>query len=227
MENTGFKGLGVTLWQRVILSYKSTLVGIAVVAAGQVIDYYANSPNKIVSTVCAVAGGLLALLKSKDLLPKEPLVPSAPASIPPKTPALMLGLLILGLSVPGMVRADPQFGGCLTGTKYADTCFGPSLSISLVQIDLKAGTVTTSVSPGIGYGMSWYTGRWYEMGASGYVTFRDTSTGQALVPSAVFSFAHYVRLGLGVQIGKGNRPFGLLGIGTGLGEAASNAKPVS
>ena len=83
MENTGFKGLGITLWQRVFLSYKSTLIGIAVVAAGQVIDYYANSPNKIVSTLCFVGGSVLALLKSKDLLPPTP----GASAVPPAAPA--------------------------------------------------------------------------------------------------------------------------------------------
>ena len=132
----------------------------------------------------------------------------------------MLGVLLAVLSVPGMVRADsPKFGGCLTNPKYTLTCFGPSVSLSLVEMDIKTGTLTTGVAPGIGYGMTINTGKWYEAGASAYVSFRDTSTGTRLVPSLVFSFAEYVRLGIGQQIGGGGHPFLLLGVGANFGSS--------
>jgi uncharacterized membrane protein len=65
MENTGIKGLFVTLYQRVILSYKTTLFGIGVVAIGAVADYLATSPNKIVTIIASILGAVLMLIKEK------------------------------------------------------------------------------------------------------------------------------------------------------------------
>lgn len=74
MENTGFKGLLVTLWQRVFLSYKSTLVGIGCVAAGYVVQYLVDvlsgSQNKIAATAGVLIGTVFALVKDK--LPAPP-----------------------------------------------------------------------------------------------------------------------------------------------------------
>jgi hypothetical protein len=73
MENTGLKGLGITLWQRVVLSYKSTLIGVAVVAVGVLAENLVNSPNKILSTVGAIIGAVLIMMKDK--LPAPPTTP--------------------------------------------------------------------------------------------------------------------------------------------------------
>lgn len=70
MENTGLKGLGVTLWQRIVLSYKTTLIGIAVAVVGVVAENFVNSPNKIVAIVGAVIGAVLIMVKDK--LPAPP-----------------------------------------------------------------------------------------------------------------------------------------------------------
>ncbi len=65
MENTGLKGLFVTLYQRVILSYKTTLLGLGVVAAGVIVENLVHSPNKMIATIAGVAGAVLALVKDK------------------------------------------------------------------------------------------------------------------------------------------------------------------
>ncbi len=70
MENTGLKGLFVTLWQRVIVSYKTTLIGIGVAAVPFVIEYFTKSPNKTLATIGLVLGGAFALVKEK--LPAPP-----------------------------------------------------------------------------------------------------------------------------------------------------------
>lgn len=70
MENTGLKGLFVTLYQRVILSYKTTLFGLAVIAAGVVIDNLVHSPNRTVAVVGGVLGSVFSLVKEQ--LPKPP-----------------------------------------------------------------------------------------------------------------------------------------------------------
>ncbi len=65
MENFGLKGLFVTLYQRVILSWKSTLLGFGIALLGTAVDYVAQSPNKIVSTIFVGIGIVLALVKEK------------------------------------------------------------------------------------------------------------------------------------------------------------------
>jgi hypothetical protein len=75
VENTGFKGLLVTLFQRVVLSYKSTLIGIGVAGVGAVVDYYANSPNKMVTMICGIVGGALALIKEQGIVKVPPPAP--------------------------------------------------------------------------------------------------------------------------------------------------------
>lgn len=65
MENTGFKGLLTSLYQRIILSYKTTLIGLAVAAVGVIADYYVNSPNKIVAGIFAAIGGVLVFIKEQ------------------------------------------------------------------------------------------------------------------------------------------------------------------
>lgn len=80
MENVGFKGLAVTLYQRVIRSYRTTLLGIGVVAAGVIVENLLHSPNKIVVTVASVLGAILALVKEKIPAPSVDLKPLPPAA---------------------------------------------------------------------------------------------------------------------------------------------------
>lgn len=63
-ENTGFKGIWVTLYQRVILSYKTTLIGMAILAGSIVADAMVGSPNKTISIIGGVIAAILALYKS-------------------------------------------------------------------------------------------------------------------------------------------------------------------
>lgn len=79
MENTGLKGLLVTLWQRVFVSYKTTLLGIVVVGVGVLIDSLVASPNHTVAIIGGVLGSIFALVKEK--LPPPP--PQAPVASPP------------------------------------------------------------------------------------------------------------------------------------------------
>lgn len=63
MENTGLKGLLVTLYQRVIKSYKTTLIGMAVVAGGVIVENMIHSPNKTITIIGGIIGAVLALIK--------------------------------------------------------------------------------------------------------------------------------------------------------------------
>jgi len=66
-ENTGFKGLLASLFQRVILSYKTTLIGIAIEAVSVVADNFVNSPNKILTIVGSVIAAALVFIKEKSI----------------------------------------------------------------------------------------------------------------------------------------------------------------
>lgn len=65
MENTGLKGLLVTLYQRVIKSYKTTLIGMAVAAGAVIVENMVHSPNKTLAIVGGVIGAILALIKEQ------------------------------------------------------------------------------------------------------------------------------------------------------------------
>lgn len=208
-----------------------TIVGALATAAFALFDGDpATNPNWEV-TIAAVVGGISSILAKGSSStggtvdgagkPVESPTPPAAGFVRPGLLLALLGVLVLVLSAaPRLVRADetPRFGGCL---KDGTTCFGPAVSLSLVQLDLKTGKVTTGVAPGVGYGIQWFSASWYKTEVSIFASFRDTADGQRLVPSAVLGFAEYGRLGIGYQIGSKDRPFLLLGIGANFGSASS------
>ncbi len=104
-----------------------------------------------------------------------------------------LSLLFL-LALPSVTPAQdgPKFGGCLS----KETCFGPTVSVNLVAMSLKTGDLSTTFDPGIGYGGTFYSEHWYKIGASGSLAFPQFDGKRRMQPSALFSFAEYLRLGL-------------------------------
>lgn len=121
------------------------------------------------------------------------------------------------LAAPRFARAaEPRFGGCLEGGRI---CFAPSVSVTLLQLKLDSGKLDSGFTPGIGYGVTFATDRWYKAGVDLFANSRDTSDGQRLVLSVVGSFAEYARLGLGYQVGSHDRPLLLLGVGASFGAA--------
>lgn len=57
----------VELWQRVILSYKSTILGILVLLAGEVFNYLNGLPNPFVHTVVGLSSAMFVLWKDKGV----------------------------------------------------------------------------------------------------------------------------------------------------------------
>ena len=197
---------------------------------------FGHLPSTLVSLLVAVLGALATWLHDLPVPPQYQLLvyvglallaaigaayKPAPKAAPPAGFArlgLLVLLVVILLGAAGAARAQdtggPKFGGCLANQT---TCFGPSVSLSVVAIDLKDGSVTAGVSPGVGYGVMLASDKWYRYGFAAYASFRDTATGQRVVPSVVVSFAEYLRLGVGVQVGGGGTPFGLLAIGADFG----------
>jgi hypothetical protein len=88
VENTGLKGLLVTIYQRVILSYKTTLIAILIATADATLAYLSEAPlPDWVHTVVGIAVAILALLKEKK--PAKAVPPLAPVAV------LLLGCTFL------------------------------------------------------------------------------------------------------------------------------------
>ena len=67
-----FKKILSELWTRVVLSYKSTFLGMAVVAADVVAQNLLSSSNVIVHTIAGVVAAILALYRGKAAAPAAP-----------------------------------------------------------------------------------------------------------------------------------------------------------
>jgi hypothetical protein len=118
-----------------------------------------------------------------------------------KRVVIQILLFALSLSIPVDVAAQDnssQFGGCLAG---GDVCLGPSASISVSEFNLSTSKFAGGVIPGIGYGATYKPNEWYATGAALYLSFQ-VGQGQPnqAIPTLMFSFANYVRLGIGIAV---------------------------
>jgi hypothetical protein len=95
-------------------------------------------------------------------------------------------------------QVSTQFGGCFAG---GDVCLGPSASITVGEFNLSTSKFAGGVIPGVGYGATYRSSEWYAAGAALYLSF-VVGQGQPnqAVPALMFSFANYVRLGVGVSV---------------------------
>ena len=138
----------------------------------------------------ALNGGKLLVKQDAASLPLP--------KVPPVAIFLLLGLLSAGAraqtSVPGPTAAPviaSTFGGCVPSGKV---CFGPSLAITAVAINISKGTVEGSFTPGLGYGFSAFQGQWYSFGADVYGDVNPAAQ-QASVALLLKLVNGYVRIG--------------------------------
>lgn len=131
---------------------------------------------------------------------------SAPAisvgSAVSKAPIL---LVLLGSLMFAQPARATDFGGCFDAGKTI--CAGPSATLTLVGLDLKQGTFATGIIPGVGYGVTFFSDKWYVTGLAFYANLSTTSAGTSGLFSMIGSFANYVRFGVGETIigaGLGN-----------------------
>lgn len=123
--------------------------------------------------------------------------------------------LALAVAAPTLAQETPKFGGCL---KNGTTCFAPSVSTNVVAMSLKTGDVTSTFDIGLGYGVTFFSDRWYRTGFSVTAALPSIDGARRVQPAALFSFAEYVRLGVGKAMFAPTTPaFLLLGFGSDFG----------
>lgn len=141
--------------------------------------------------------GYIALNGGKMLVKQDSSALPLP-KIPPAAVLVLVGLLSAGAraqtAVPGPTAAPvtaSTFGGCVPSGKV---CFGPSLAITAVAINVSKGIVEGSFTPGLGYGFSAFQGKWYSFGADVYGDV-DPAHQQASVALLLKLVNGYVRIG--------------------------------
>jgi ABC-type transport system involved in cytochrome c biogenesis permease subunit len=138
--NFGFKGLLVTLYQRVILSYKTTLIGIALAGAGAALDYFAKSPNSIVSWVAGTLGTILVLVKDRNGW-----------TVPNVTPALLAAALLGMLSFATPARADSPASGPLAVQLNKDFSLHLNVSVPAFGYSITQKKLLGQITLGVTY----------------------------------------------------------------------------
>jgi hypothetical protein len=91
--------------------------------------------------------------------------------------------------------AEPQrlVGGCLKGGRI---CFGPAIAISTAAWDITHRRVITSLSPGLGYGVTFNQGKWDAFGFDFYVSLKSGGPLEGLTFGGMAKFASgYIRVG--------------------------------
>lgn len=135
MENFGFKGLLVTLYQRVFLSYRTTFAGLGFIAIDVLISYLLAAPlPSWVHYAVGLAATVFALIKEQSRIP--PLVPSAPKGFARiGTLAALSGVL---LALAGATCQKPIVVDVLHCGENAIVKRIPDLTLQIVSI-LRAG----------------------------------------------------------------------------------------
>lgn len=122
-------------------------------------------------------------------------------------------------SVPARAQSS-QFGGCV---RDGAVCFGPSATVTVGQFDFSTSKFSGGIVPGVGYGATLAPSQWYATGAALYLSFLvGQEQPNEAVPALMFSFANYLRAGVGVSIRETAGPVetawrSMFGIGSDIG----------
>jgi hypothetical protein len=200
---------------------------LAAIGAGQVQLFPPGSPwNMVAVALAAALGGAIGLRVHPNGLNGPPKVNGGPR------PTLLLVLVLAAgvaqaqdqaapASSPRLGAAEqgtsPPFGGC---NAKGTVCAGPTVSLSLVGLDLRSGELVTGIMPGAGYQVTFMADKWHSLGVGGYAAIQ-TGTGSTPASglfSVIGSFAQYLRTGIGVRLdGHSSRALWLLGLGMDFG----------
>ena len=131
---------------------------------------------------------------------------------------ILLALLLL----PTLALADlpdRRFGGC---TDDHEVCAGPAAALSVVSHSLETGETVAGLIPGVGYGVTAFADKWYNVGADLFLEVRTGEGPDVFAPAFLLSFAEYLRVGVAFErtsnAGESNTDTRLLlGIGADFG----------
>lgn len=130
--------------------------------------------------------------------------------------AALAGFAALLLAGPAFAQEPPVpqrlVGGC---NAKGTICAGPSVAISPAAWDLTHHTVVASLSPGLGYGVTFWPDRWYSCGLDYFLTMQSgpvSGISQALMAKAANG---YLRVGIARQLFDGRKTW-LVPVGIGV-----------
>ena len=196
-----FKAIGREVWDRVVISNKSTIVGwllgAGVIAVDQIAQAVAGWHSPYAPVLAMLVGLAGSALKNKAKV-AEVRVQPVPEQPKGYATSLLVSCLAFGLTLAalfiGYARADdPKFGGCL---KNGTTCFAPAVSVNVIAMSIKDGSLVSTFDPGIGYGATFASDQWYRTGVSLTASFPVYEGGRRVMPAVMLSFAEYVRFGV-------------------------------
>lgn len=174
---------------------------------GGLVALAAAAPSQTVKLVCTIAIATIA-----------PLVAMASPGLRSSAQALLvLAAAALCLqAMPARAQGLPtrSLGGCAGRNNWF--CAGPTLSVTLTQLSLKDLTPSGTFEPGLGYGITLFSDQWYTVGLGVAYSLTTPPQGPStFAPSAVLSFAEYLRIGLMWSKTTGQPPERALLIGMG------------
>jgi hypothetical protein len=133
---------------------------------------------------------------------------------PSPTIVFLVFLAILSVVIDGgIAHADdsPQYGGCIVREKKSDgTKCDPEKERCICNLEAgvavavtvgryENGKFSAGLLPGIGYGLVLFPERWYSLGLAVYGQMVAGGGPSEVMVSSLFSFARYVRFGLGLR----------------------------
>lgn len=198
--------VGAFLYERVWISKKSTILGLLVYAAGEVLIYFqgptANPYARLIAGLIAApflawkdkasAAGTIKLTIVLLFFGSNAAFAQTPAARAARANAIVEGEPV---AVPPEEPLPPstRFGGC---TRSGKICFGPSLALAVSAINLTKKSVEGSFKPGLGFGMTVNPGRWSSYGVDFYLTL-DPGPTQTASGALMIKFLNgYARAGI-------------------------------
>jgi hypothetical protein len=201
-----FKALGTALYERVWLSYRSTILGILVAALGEVLNYFVLAvPDPKIHALCVLLTTIFVAWKDKKV--KDGAIKLLAILCFVSFGSYAQGSPVIRRALQEAVAADanspepapalpsvaaPAFGGCVS---KGHLCFGPTIALTVAAINLSKGTIEGAFKPGLGYGMTLNPGKWSSIGFDVYFDL-DPAAQKAGATGMLKLFNEYLRVGI-------------------------------
>lgn len=204
VNKSKIKDFFIGLYHRVLLSYKSTALGLLLALGADALMQAQASTNPYIHGIAMMIA--VPFLAYKDKAVREGTAKllifaalffyaaGARAQTPTaRTERAATATVDVAPSDPPPVPTTPQIGGCFRSNSI---CVGPSLSLTLAAVNLTHKTVEGAFSPGVGVGVTFFARQWYSVGLAGFVNL-DPGAQNASVSGMVSILNGYARIGYG------------------------------